>query len=623
MKITLRPLHFKATNKQLKEGSISLETLRDVFNELNIDSQHKLLLAKKDKELKIPSYYAIDEICRNITGQTFDDFFQFKRSVTKPRQIDRITDQTFIDKLKEWCSINNINSKAEYSAFKNRPKEFPTVTTIVKNYGDDYFTDILGLKLYKDTLEDRLMDEGFKSELIKWCNDNEITSISQYNKAKKPKGFPSAERIRQIYGYDYFSEALEIKYRDYEFLTKEEARQICIDNGIFVSNHYPKFYQQFNEKNEKKLPSDPYRYYQTNWPDFIQLSDTQLFIGNSMSNLELFTYKLLHDREIEFEAEKTFENCRSKNPLPFDFFLPNVIDTPVIIELDGEHHRTNDKNSKFYSPTTKKHDAIKNKFCIDNNIKLIRIDNLIDIEPTLINEINLDNFPKVKDLDWTSDFQTEKEVIESKLSKSIKVKLLLLMAERGKCELSNIEIIKQTQIRKPHFYGLKNELRNLGLITRETDYYFSETEMKRIAELYEQGKNISEIVRETGYTNRAYLIKRLKEMGISYKSKKSSKEEADALRNKIIELHLQGIRPVDISKSVKASQGYISLLIQDYKISIGEATPDDKTKETANKARQLLKTGLIMTEIAKQLNTSTQHLYKCLRWTEKEQNASS
>jgi hypothetical protein len=111
-------------------------------------------------------------------------------------------------------------------------------------------------------------------------------------------------------------------------------------------------------------------------------------------------------------------------------------------------------------------------------------------------------------------------------------------------------------------------------------------------------------------------------MGVEYKSRKSSKEDAKKLRNNIIELHLQGFRPVDISKKVNASQGYIALLIQDYKISIGENSPDNKTKETAEQARRLLKTGMTKKEIAKQLGTSTQHLYKCLRWTEYEMNAS-
>jgi len=620
MKSILRPLYFKATNKQLINGSVTLEKLRDIFKELNINSQHKLLLAKHDKKLKIPNYYAIEEICRDKTGKSFDEFFNFKRSVTKSRQIDRITESNFIKKIKKWCSDNNIKSQSEYLAFKGRPKKFPTVATIKKNYGDDYFTEVLGLTIYKAKLEDKLFDDDFKNKLKEWCLKNKISSISQYNKAKKPKGFPSGERIRQVYGYEYFSEALEVEYRNYEILTKEEARQICIANGVFTSNHYPKFYQLYNEKNEKKLPSEIYRFYQTNWSDFIQLSETQLFIGNSMSNLELFTYKLLHDRNIDFETEKTFDDCRSKNPLPFDFFLPSIFSRPVIIELDGEHHRIVDKNHRFYSKTTKKHDAIKNKYCEENKINLIRIEKLTDIEPTLIKVINLHNFQKIRDLDWTSDFQTEREVLESKLSKSIKVKLLLLMAERGKNSLTNIEIIQQTGIWNSQFYTIKNELINLNLINRPTDYYFLDEEMNKIALLYKQGKNITEISNETGYKNKTYLIKRLKEMGIDYKSLKSTKEEAANLRNSIIELHLKGFRPVDISKELNASHGYISLQITAYKIRIGELQPDNKIIETAEKVRYLRNKGVKMKEISKKLGKGIHHLYQCLRWTTYEEN---
>jgi hypothetical protein len=42
-----------------------------------------------------------------------------------------------------------------------------------------------------------------------------------------------------------------------------------------------------------------------------------------------------------------------------------------------------------YFKTIQIHDKLKNKYCIENGIKLIRIENLKDIEPRLNKEFNI------------------------------------------------------------------------------------------------------------------------------------------------------------------------------------------------------------------------------------------
>ena len=668
---------FKTTIKQIKNNEFTLENIREVFQELDIKTIEDFKQKKGMGIISTPSSDSLNALCLRDKGQTFGSFF-----FGNLEKQDKLIDEDLIEKIKEWCKKNNINSQVEYLSFKGRPKEFPTRAAIMKNYGEKWFSEALNLPKYKPKLQDKLLDERTINSLKEWCIENNIDSINKYEIERKDKNIewvPSANRIRQIYGSEYFEQALGIEY-NYEFLSKEEARQVCIKHCIFTSSNYPKFQQKYNENNDKKLPSNPYEIYQTNWSDFIQLSATQLFISNSMSSLELFTYKLLYDRNIDFEIEKTFDDCRSKNPLPFDFYLPDVSSIPVIIELDGEFHRMEECNNMFYSKTLKERDKIKNKYCKQNNIHLIRIKNIADIEPVLNEEIKLNTIPKVKDLDWTSDFQTENEIIESKLSKSLKVKLLLLMAERGKSKLSNIEIIHHTKIQKSTFYGLKNELINLNLINRANEYHYTEDDFKKMALLWEQGKNLTEISKETGYINRNYLIKRLKEMGIDYKPrkkskkenekliskeeseklkseiislyekgikqaeiskkinvsrgyvsllikdykmsigeltpKKTSKEEAEKLRNEIISLHQKRVKSVEISKKIKVSQAYISAVIKDYKISIGVLTPNVEIIETAKNVRTLLKENMSMKDIVNKLNRSHNYLHQCLQWTE-------
>jgi len=76
----------------------------------------------------------------------------------------------------------------------------------------------------------------------------------------------------------------------------------------------------------------------------------------------------LKKNNIKFEEQKRFNGCKDIKLLPFDFYLFNY---NLCIEYDGIQH-FNEK-SKFYSKKLIEHDKIKNEFCKNNNIKLLRI----------------------------------------------------------------------------------------------------------------------------------------------------------------------------------------------------------------------------------------------------------
>lgn len=79
----------------------------------------------------------------------------------------------------------------------------------------------------------------------------------------------------------------------------------------------------------------------------------------------------LKNNNILFIRQKKFENCKDKKLLPFDFYLPTY---NICIEFDGKHHfYTYDYwGGKDKLEYTQKHDQIKNIYCMENNIKLIR-----------------------------------------------------------------------------------------------------------------------------------------------------------------------------------------------------------------------------------------------------------
>ena len=121
------------------------------------------------------------------------------------------------------------------------------------------------------------------------------------------------------------------------------------------------------------------------------ISGTHLLAGDIKSCGCILSYgeqlinKLLSDNNIVFIQQKMFDGCRNVGTnalLKFDFYLPNY---NMCIEFDGKQH---------FFPTGKfaddfdnivNRDRIKNKFCLEHGIKLIRIP-YFDIE-----EISLEN----------------------------------------------------------------------------------------------------------------------------------------------------------------------------------------------------------------------------------------
>lgn len=81
----------------------------------------------------------------------------------------------------------------------------------------------------------------------------------------------------------------------------------------------------------------------------------------------------LTEKNIKYVKEKVFDDCRNIRPLPFDYYIE---DLNVCIEVDGEfHYETNSVYSNDIESyhLIHKRDSIKNEYCKNNNIKLIRL----------------------------------------------------------------------------------------------------------------------------------------------------------------------------------------------------------------------------------------------------------
>ena len=88
----------------------------------------------------------------------------------------------------------------------------------------------------------------------------------------------------------------------------------------------------------------------------------------------------LNKNNIQYETQKRFPDCKNKRSLPFDFYIP---DYNMCIEYDGQQHfkpnrlwldkTISEEKANINFERTQLHDKIKNKYCKDKGIILVRI----------------------------------------------------------------------------------------------------------------------------------------------------------------------------------------------------------------------------------------------------------
>jgi hypothetical protein len=118
---------------------------------------------------------------------------------------------------------------------------------------------------------------------------------------------------------------------------------------------------------------------------FLQGSRCPICSLASKSELKIFNW--LNDKNYNFKYNYTNHKCEDKRKLRFDFYLDNLI-----IEYDGLQHFKKEDFFRTNLKIRRRRDNIKNQYCKENDIRLIRIpywqkDNIENIlESIFINE---------------------------------------------------------------------------------------------------------------------------------------------------------------------------------------------------------------------------------------------
>jgi len=111
----------------------------------------------------------------------------------------------------------------------------------------------------------------------------------------------------------------------------------------------------------------------------------------NISKGEIIITEYLKENNINFIPQYKFKDCKLKRPLLFDFYLTEL---NICIEYDGSQHFKIGWNNIEKFKLIQKRDEIKNNFCKNNNIYLIRIsykENILNIL-NMLNEKQKYNF---------------------------------------------------------------------------------------------------------------------------------------------------------------------------------------------------------------------------------------
>ena len=237
-------------------------------------------------------------------------------------------------------------AKNRQSFIPYRPdKVYKEWTTWMDFLGYDFLS-------YKDAKE-YLKDKGLYSivSYTRWYDKNKIDFI--------PK-------IAHKYYVEFtnYEDYLNIDPNHSNFMSYEDAKIFIKSNNINTQREY-KIWKKRNKIDF--LPHMPERQYGewVGWCDYLT-KDSIISTGASIVE------KYLQSNNIEYIKEKKFKDCRNKLSLPFDFYLENL---NVCIEYDGQHHYMPVSIHGGESGYERRliNDQIKNDYCKNNNIELIRI----------------------------------------------------------------------------------------------------------------------------------------------------------------------------------------------------------------------------------------------------------
>ncbi len=333
---------------------------------LNISKNLKIKTKKEWEEY-------IFETNRNDLPRRPDLYYIEWNSWSEWLGINSKSDRYFISllELRKILSDNNINTKKQFLNFYSKNKNLGIPSSPIKHYE---------LKSWY-----LLFNPNYKVNI--YLNYNEAKSIIQKYKLKGQKYWyimckeglipndipktPNKYYKEWISWNDWLGHNVST-YK--KFLSYDDAKFFIKKLNLSSLQEY---YDYLITNKIDFLPLNPISYYKNKY----ECSDIFLSNSNNISYGEKKIKSYLDKMGFKYEQQKKFYGCINKKSLPFDFYL---CDFNLCIEFDGKQHF---ESISYFGGEEgfiqrKKNDIIKNNFCFDNNIKILRISyediNIID-----------------------------------------------------------------------------------------------------------------------------------------------------------------------------------------------------------------------------------------------------
>lgn len=268
------------------------------------------------------------------------------------------------------------------------------IVKLKKVYGDEYSYYKVDYKGYNIKIELVCKEHGSFFQTPKKL------LIGKRGCQKCNMGVLSVEKLKELFNNIH---NFKFKYRFDSYKNDKDIIDIeCPYHGFFrqsIKNHKKygckKCSKKFLDKEmfieeSKKIHGDIYDYskvfYVNNWTSveikcqkhgYFKQRPNDHLMGHGcnickQSRGEKYISDYLNKRVYLFETQKKFENCKNKRCLPFDFYLPKY---NLCIEFDGKQHYNNIEKwgGDEALQDRMKNDKIKNNFCFENKIHLLRI----------------------------------------------------------------------------------------------------------------------------------------------------------------------------------------------------------------------------------------------------------
>lgn len=295
----------------------------------------------------------------------------------------RLTTEEFIDKSNKAHLGKNVESNYDYSKAKyidNKTK----IIIICKKYGHGEFIQIpsdhinghgcpkcsgrlkytkeefiiRSQSIHKDEFENPRYDYSKvvyinnKTKVKIICNKHGIFEQKPESHTNQKNGCPKCSRVAIPTTIEFVEKCKQIHKNEYGQPKYDYSKTVYTNAfskvAIICSNH----------------------------GEFLQVANYHLR-GNGCptckdSKGEMKILSFLTQQKINKIRNKRFSDCKHKYELPFDFYLP---DHNICIEYDGEFHYNLSKfrDNEIKLSNMQRNDKIKDKYCKDNNIYLIRI----------------------------------------------------------------------------------------------------------------------------------------------------------------------------------------------------------------------------------------------------------